>query len=836
MKCIFVISVLLPGTIGLWAQNKQITTHFVDSVDQEFHSAAISKMGMMTRKALVFSLITKGTTAMRKNDFPSAEQFFLLAVNYTNQLITTGVKPRYLFTGGIYESYTALAGVYQATNNLDKAEQVLLEAKANMDLHLPGKSIFRTPVLVKLGEVYSAKGELGMGEIYFNQAEKIFNRNSNTVYSNTSLYRSIQVNRFEIAFQQGDLPKARKALKRMSTGGMDIIFDMSKTSQVPMVFLETAKYHLLNGNYKEASWYLDRSRIYAEVLDDQTLLMKIRKFRFLLFWQQKDLSNAIRTFSLLSNEYKNYISHNFPAMNEPDREKFYATLRLDFQLFNSFFISNAEKLDNTKALSLVYDNQLFSKALLLNQISKVRKVIMQSSDQNLRTTFYEWESSRSELASLYFTKKRDFQRIKSLEEKVNVLETTLTRATSLLHTVDTESSWKNVARTLQPNEVALEIIRVPYFSLNQPGQPGFKFADSISYLFLTVRQGDTNPSYKIVSQGKELEGKSLKYYSNSIRFKEKDTLSFGRYWQPIEALVRGAKRVYVSADGVYNQVSLNSMYDPQTKQYLMDQRALVLLTNTKDLLIDRPLKTPRPAVFFGRPDYSSASDSNQRAVVLNDPQSLFISRSSGSGSLSGLRDTAFDDLPGTEQEVESIEQLVKTNHLETRLFLGPTATEYAIKRVDNPFILHIATHGFFIQEKPYDRINAMLRSGLVMAGVNNPGTDSEDGLLTAYEVTGMKLDSTFLVVLSACETGLGEVKNGEGVYGLQRGIMVAGARFLLMSLWKVDDRATRLLMVSFYTKWLNGEEIHEALRSAKQKLREQYPEPYYWAGFILLGK
>jgi len=108
-------------------------------------------------------------------------------------------------------------------------------------------------------------------------------------------------------------------------------------------------------------------------------------------------------------------------------------------------------------------------------------------------------------------------------------------------------------------------------------------------------------------------------------------------------------------------------------------------------------------------------------------------------------------------------------------------------------------------------------------------------VLTAYEATNLDLDSTYLVVLSACETGLGEIKNGEGVYGLQRGLAVAGARYVLMSLWKVDDFATRFLMEEFYGKWLEEEDIHDAFRDAQIELRKNYPHPFYWGAFVLLG-
>ena len=129
----------------------------------------------------------------------------------------------------------------------------------------------------------------------------------------------------------------------------------------------------------------------------------------------------------------------------------------------------------------------------------------------------------------------------------------------------------------------------------------------------------------------------------------------------------------------------------------------------------------------------------------------------------------------------------------------------------------------------------MIRSGIVLAGVKNTEKEkTEDGILTAYEATNLDLDGTDLVVLSACQTGLGEVRNGEGVYGLQRAIMVAGANNLLMSLWKVDDDATAFLMTSFYSEW-EGQKNPDEFREIQIALRKKYPHPFYWGAFVMLG-
>jgi CHAT domain-containing protein len=193
------------------------------------------------------------------------------------------------------------------------------------------------------------------------------------------------------------------------------------------------------------------------------------------------------------------------------------------------------------------------------------------------------------------------------------------------------------------------------------------------------------------------------------------------------------------------------------------------------------------------------------------------------------------------------------------------ATENALKQVKAPKILHIATHGFFLEDvemvsptdygfgnrgisvQPVEGIpetpkvenpeNPLLRSGIALARFNQRSSSNEDGVLTALEASGLNLYGTKLVVLSACETGLGDVKNGEGVYGLRRAYIIAGAESQVMSLWKVDDTGTKDLMVSYYNRLMNNEGRSEALRQTQlAMLRSQnYQHPYYWGAFLPIG-
>jgi CHAT domain-containing protein/tetratricopeptide (TPR) repeat protein len=199
-------------------------------------------------------------------------------------------------------------------------------------------------------------------------------------------------------------------------------------------------------------------------------------------------------------------------------------------------------------------------------------------------------------------------------------------------------------------------------------------------------------------------------------------------------------------------------------------------------------------------------------------------------------------LPGTRTEGEQIAAL-----LAVEPWLEAHVLEARLKAVRSPRILHLATHGFFCKDQPHDPEsgrweNPLLRSGLLLAGYNTwlargeLPAQAEDGILTAEDVAGLDLLDTELVVLSACETGLGQIHVGQGVFGLRRAFVVAGAKTLVMSLWRVPDQQTQELMVDFYRRLLAGVPRAAALRQAQLRLKSRYPEPCYWGAFICQGE
>jgi CHAT domain-containing protein len=362
-----------------------------------------------------------------------------------------------------------------------------------------------------------------------------------------------------------------------------------------------------------------------------------------------------------------------------------------------------------------------------------------------------------------------------------------------------------------------------------------------------------------------LENRSFKYYSSFIKAQLLDELSYNQYWKPIADRITGAKKIYVSSDGIYNQINLNTLYNPATGKYVIDEVRVQAVTSTRDIL-SRARKTNlqiKGATLFGYPNYGNANSSKpetDRAVQINPKTNAPSEKANRSaGFLSGAE---FKFLPGTKVEVGSIDSMLQQNNISTRKFLFDEATEAEIKKLSNPQVLHIATHGFFLTDlaAPHENErdfggmqakkiveNPLLRSGLLLAGawhaleLTNATTTAgsndveEDGILTAYEAMSLNLDQTDLVVMSACETGLGVTSNGEGVYGLQRAFQVAGAKSVLMSLWKVDDEASKTLMTFFYENWIGGQTQEDAFRNAQLSLRKKFSDPKFWGPFVMVG-
>jgi CHAT domain-containing protein len=345
--------------------------------------------------------------------------------------------------------------------------------------------------------------------------------------------------------------------------------------------------------------------------------------------------------------------------------------------------------------------------------------------------------------------------------------------------------------------------------------------------------------------------------------------------RPVRRLLGPARRLFVSSDGALNLIPFAALVD-EDNHHLVENYSITYLTSGRDLLRLQLPRVDQPSniVIVADPLFDLASAQGNGSNSVSEPQSA----TPGVQSKRSVDFTTFDYQPllGTAAEARALSRLWPS----ATVWSEERATEAAIKQVKNPRILHIATHGFFLTNKPrtekaseppgsfkptipdslFNQENPLLRSGLILAGVKQQRSgEGEDGVLTAFEMAGLNLSGTKLVVLSACETGLGDVKRGEGLYGLRRALVLAGSESQVISLWKVSDVGTRDLMTAYYTRLQKGEGRAEALRqvqlailggqlkgnvgSGKRETTDtgentagkNYRHPYYWAAFIQSG-
>jgi CHAT domain-containing protein len=305
-----------------------------------------------------------------------------------------------------------------------------------------------------------------------------------------------------------------------------------------------------------------------------------------------------------------------------------------------------------------------------------------------------------------------------------------------------------------------------------------------------------------------------------------------RVMQPLRASFGDATRLLISPDGQLNLLPFEALVD-ERGSYLIERYAVSYLTSGRDLLRMQPMcPNLHKPVIFANPAFGEPSRTNGGQPGLRPTAASATNRGATTGN--DLSAVYFAPLAATAAEAHAIKALFP----DALLFMGTHATKAALQHVDAPRMLHIASHGFFLRDEHNDVQNPLLRSGLALAGANLTRDSHEDGILTALESSGLNLWGTKLVTLSACDTGIGEVRNGEGVYGLRRAFVLAGAETVVMSLWPVSDYIARETMVAYYTRLQGGLGRGDALRQAKLAMLKQKDRqhPFYWASFIQSGE
>ncbi len=739
---------------------------------------------------------------------------------------------------------------YNALNNLSLAYQSLGQyelAENTFGIILSRDSVALGPAhpdfaiaLSNLGQLYADEKKYSEGEAVLLQALQILRSSGET---NTISYAT-KLNNLAKNYKGANqparaIPLLEEALKIFES-------ELGKNSPEYATALFNLGTTTLAVNPSLGYSYLKKSKtirrkvlgkrhpVYAETLEQLSVYQ----------WKKRNKKEVRKLMREMFANYYLQVEDFFPVLTEEEKSNlFFNKIRPSQEYYASWVIN--EERNNPAELGELYSVTLNTKGLILYATDKVRQRILQSGDASLISLFETWETQKEQLA-FYYSQNKSPRDLDSLINASKNTEKELSRRSAVFsrEIIRPKSTWQEVQQKLKAGEAAVEIVRFRKYEIDST-----KFGRGINYAILILTSTTTKgPELVLMDNGDLLENRFLSYYRNGVQFKLDNEYSYGNYFETIhDALKRlNVKRVFLSTDGAFNMISVGSIKNPFTQKYLIEELDIRLLTSTRDLLQAVPKKTSgQSSLLIGFPTYNMTGSSGNTGVPKSQ-SAVLVSRSiRGALSRFARGDNGIAPLPGTKREVEQIREALAAHH-RAEVLTEADASEYNLKKSNSPGILHIATHGYFLEDETSAALrtpNPLLNSGLILAGATNfirhgenPLHEEEDGILTAYEAMNLNLDETDLVVLSACETGLGVVLNGEGVYGLQRAFQLAGANYVIMSLWPVDDEATQVLMSTFYKKWSINEDVRTAFMQAQLETKLTYPNPFYWGAFILVGK
>ena len=458
-------------------------------------------------------------------------------------------------------------------------------------------------------------------------------------------------------------------------------------------------------------------------------------------------------------------------------------------------------------------------------------------------------------------------RMRELETKIHRLEGAINR--QIPRKIDSFFSFEqmttqSIEQGLEKGEVLVDFLRYPFFELTAEG-PVEKEDRYIAFVLRkqeTIRMVFLGPAQSIDQKIHQYRSSIMMSPSSTGRFSDQNIYlqSHGRQlfqslFQPVfqkclsDSPPEGVHSWVLSPDSQLNLLPFESLILPNGR-FLIEEHIVRYVTTSRELLFsDIPVqkRALRKAFLFADPAFSVPSEELQKGLEENNP----ILRAFQENHV------CFEPLHGTQTEIQQITKSLKENQIPVSVFTGREATRNALFSIQSPFIIHIATHGFFLKKKAssqegpknhgVDVLSPSFRSGMVMSGINNliQGRTLpkifQSPIITSYDIFGIDLFGTELATLSACETGVGEIENGEGVMGLRRAFLTAGAKTLIVSMWKVPDSSTHRLMRQFYRNLLVGMPKSQSLRQAQLNLINEFrvqgmfPSPWEWAGFVCIG-
>ena len=733
-------------------------------------------------------------------------------------------------------SLSNLAQIYHTLGNYKKAETFYINAFDIIKSNKADNNINYTIALDNLAGIYATIGSYDKAEKAYYEVLEF--KKINLIYGENPYEYAISLNNLADLYEsKGEYDKAetifleaveicKKALSTKSFGYATVLSNLGKC------YLDKMDYN------KAEELFQDALGIYTETLgENHPYCFTVYNNLTFLYAEsnkfEKSLQYNLKSITVANQE----IQDQFAFLSETEKGSFLKTINVGFDNIN--ILSIKQNKSNPSISIYVYNNLLKTKGLLLKSSSSMRNAVLSSNDTNLIATYDKWNSLKKQIAKIYnLPIEKRFTDLPRFESEANDLEKELTRGSSVLSDFNSSLSftWKDIQSQLKQNEAAIEFTNFRYNK------------DSVLYCALILKKDSQYPEMVQLFEEKQLSeflGNSTENNIHTVNaiYGTKaypETELYNLIWKPLEPFLKGIQTVNFSPSGLLNKISFAAISD-RIDHLLIDDYKLNILSSTA--IITKPTQ--------------SSFDKNTNV-------SLF------GGIDYSIKDTTYSPwnyLEGTLSETDQLNTTFAKQGIKVNYIKAKAATKQEFKTLAaNSNILHVATHGFFfpepekmITEEDNNEVNkdivsrsasrsvmlnyirndnSLMRSGLVFAGVNdywNGISDDVDnnGILTALDVVNIDLRKSKLVVLSACETGLGDIKDGEGVYGLQRAFKMAGAENIIMSLWKVPDQETAEFMNTFYGLLFKEGNINQAFTETQSIMRNKY-DPYYWAAFVLM--
>lgn len=814
------------------------------------------------------TILYKATNAFVQGQCEEAIiQFLHLLEIYESKFPSVDIANYIYVVGSLSNVYVSIGNYIEADNVLNRAIELL---KSNDSQSKQLRYLYHSK-----GLLYYSINNVDKALSWYNMAKEMFDENE----KKSLPYALLTSNLSMCYFQAGNFSKAKNLSDEAYTLCNRFYGEYSKDANDRLLLLNN-----IATIYTKLKDFSKGRELYELVIENSTskqhegtkalALINLAE----IYFQEKNLSKAeelltkaldlnatlyvrdMAQFDLLLlhcvthndntiNEIKNYndavldnVSDVFAHFSEAERENYWTQKSQTLVALNNLAALN---FNTAQAKTMAYNNALFTKNMLLDSGHLLDK-LANDSEQEIKKAFSLMLSLKQALSNKGTPK----DSLNSYINRINMIEKQIV---SSIPDFDNRikglfKKTADVQNMLSDNDIAIEYIFLPQIKI--------PIEDSeLQYGALILTKNSVEPILIPLCLEYELEDLFDVDNSTSQEFVDnlyslKDTRLYKMLWACVEPYLHKGSTIYYSPTGFLSKVNMSIISNGSKRLQDMYNFHEVSTTSVIGEVKQQEAVKLETAVLFGDINYNEDADMMEANSIKYDHYSSIPIMATRSQNRS-----TWDLLPGTKEEIFSIKEQMEEKGIIVQTYSQNEANEESIKALNTkaPDIIHIATHGFYyspendVTSKFFSSLSSntqkdlsLFYSGLLFAGANNAWTGKtftdgvEDGIMTAYEVSQLDLSGNKLIVLSACNTGLGVIDNIDGVFGLQRAFKKAGVGTILMSLWKVPDEETKQLMTSFYKYLLSGNSSHQALSLAQKHLIEQGKSPFYWAGFILL--